>query len=150
MKTYLTTALFLMFNLCMISCGTSQNKSDSRKATTEEIMNTLNNTSWVLQRIDEQNRDFNPTEDQKELILSFQDNRYSTSDGCNGQGGEFEVKDNQINFIKGMSTLRYCGEEMVHLIYKIPFDKIKSVQIIKDKLQFLDENSNIIATYIKK
>jgi len=149
MKKIVTIALVSVFTLGITSCGSSQN-FDSKKATSEEIKNTLNNTSWVLKRLDVQNRDFVPTDEQKELTLSFQDKNYSSSDGCNGQGGEFNVEDNKISFTKGMSTMRYCGEEMKHLIYSVPFGSVKSMEIKKDQLQLFDADNKVIATYIKK
>lgn len=150
MKKLVTIAMVTVLTLGMTSCGSSQNNFDSKKATSEKIMSTLNNTSWSLKRLDVQNRDFVPTDEQKELVLSFQDNNYGASDGCNGQGGEFNVSDNKVSFDKGMSTMRYCGEEMKHLIYSVPFGKAKSIQINKDQLQLLDADNKVIATYIKK
>ena len=91
-----------------------------------------------------------PTDEQKELTLSFQDINYSSSDGCNGQGGEFEIEDNKISFTKGMSTMRYCGDEMKHLIYSVPFGSVKSMEIKKDQLQLLDSDKKVIATYTRK
>src|SRR5690606_36634898 len=150
MKKIVTFAFIGIFNLGIVSCGCLQNKFDSTKASSEKIMTTLNNTSWTLKRLDSQNRDFIPTEEQKELVLSFQDTNYGTSDGCNGQGGEFNVKDNTISLDKGMSTMRYCGDEMKHLIYSVPLGKIKSIKVKKDQLQLFDENNTVVATYIKK
>lgn len=149
MKKIVTITMLTLLSLGMTSCGSSQN-FDSKKATSEEIKNTLNNTSWNLKRLDLQNRDFVPTEEQKELVLSFQDNNYSASDGCNGLGGEFNIADNKVSFDKGMSTMRYCGEEMNHLIYSVPFGNAKSIQIKKDQLQLFDADNKVIATYIKK
>ena len=150
MKKLVTIAMITVLTLGMTSCGSSQNNFDSKKATSEKIMSTLNNTSWVLKRLDVQNRDFVPTDEQKELVLSFQDNNYGASDGCNGLGGEFNVADNKVSFDKGMSTMRYCGEEMNHLIYSVPFGNAKSIQIKKDQLQLFDADNKVIATYIKK
>lgn len=150
MKKFVTIAMITVLTLGMMSCGSSQNNFDSKKATSEKIMSTLNNTSWVLKRLDVQNRDFVPTDEQKELVLSFQDNNYSASDGCNGLGGEFNIADNKVSFDKGMSTMRYCGEEMNHLIYSVPFGNAKSIQIKKDQLQLFDADNKVIATYIKK
>lgn len=149
MKKIVTITMLTLLSLGMTSCGSSQN-FDSKKATSEKIMSTLNNTSWVLKRLDVQNRDFVPTDEQKELVLSFQDNNYSASDGCNGLGGEFNIADNKVSFDKGMSTMRYCGEEMNHLIYSVPFGNAKSMQIKKDQLQLFDADNKVIATYIKK
>lgn len=149
MKKIVTITMLTLLSLGMTSCGSSQN-FDSKKATSEEIKNTLNNTSWNLKRLDLQNRDFVPTDEQKELVLSFQDNNYSASDGCNGLGGEFNIADNKVSFDKGMSTMRYCGEEMNHLIYNVPFGNAKSIQIKKDQLQLFDADNKVIATYIKK
>ncbi|MEG0917955.1 MAG: META domain-containing protein [Myroides sp.] len=149
MRKFLAIAVIAIFNLGIMSC-VSQNSFDSKKATSEKIKTTLNNTSWSLKRLDIQNRDFVPTEEQKELVLSFQDANYGASDGCNGQGGEFNVADNKVSFDKGMSTMRYCGEEMKHLIYSVPFGSVKSIKIKKDQLQLLDADNKVIATYIKK
>lgn len=149
MKKIVTITMLTLLSLGMTSCGSSQN-FDSKKATSEEIKNTLNNTSWNLKRLDVQNRDFVPTDEQKELVLSFQDNNYSASDGCNGLGGEFNIADNKVSFDKGMSTMRYCGEEMNHLIYSVPFGNAKSIQIKKDQLQLFDADNKVIATYIKR
>lgn len=150
MKKYLTTAFLVLFSFVMVSCNCTKSSFDTKKATSEKIMSTLNNTSWVLKRLDIQNRDFVPTDEQKELTLSFQDINYGSSDGCNGQGGEFNVEDNKISFTKGMSTMRYCGEEMKHLIYSVPFGSVKSMEIKKDQLQLFDADNKVIATYIKK
>lgn len=150
MKVFATLGLIVLMNLGMTSCSSSQTVFDTKKEKSEKIMNVLNNTSWVLKRIDIADRDFVPTEEQKELVLSFADNYYNTSDGCNAQGGEFTIEDNKIDFGIGMSTMRYCGEEMAHLIYKVPTSTAKSIRIIKNQLQLLDENENVIATYLKK
>src|SRR5690606_13657483 len=107
---YLTAALVFWFAIGLTSCSGSQTNFDSNQATSEKIMNTLNNTKWVLQRIDIQNKDFQPAAEQAELVLSFVDNFCSTSDGCNGKGGEFEAEDYKITLKSGMSTMRYCGE----------------------------------------
>lgn len=150
MKYQLNTILASIFAMALTSCSSSQIKFDTKKASSEKISTTLNDTKWVLQRIDIQNRDFVPTAEQEELVLSFNDNYYGTSDGCNGQGGEVEVKDNQITLKSGMSTLRYCGEEMAHLIYEVPLHLVKSIEIKKDKMKLFNENDEVIATYIKK
>jgi len=150
MKYQLNTILASIFAIALTSCSSSQIKFDTKKASSEKISTTLNDTKWVLQRIDIQNRDFVPTAEQEELVLSFNDNYYGTSDGCNGQGGEVEVKDNQITLKSGMSTLRYCGEEMAHLIYEVPLHLVKSIEIKKDKMKLFNENDEVIATYIKK
>ena len=150
MKVFTTLGLVICLTLGTVSCGSSQAVFDTSKEKSEKIMNKLNNTQWTLKRIDSANRDFIPTNEQKELVLSFVDNFYSTSDGCNGQGGAFSIEDNKITFEPGMSTLRYCGEEMAHLIYSVPLGKTQSIQIEKDQLQLLDENNAVIATYIKK
>src|SRR5690606_35127168 len=112
MKTFLTTALVVLFCFGMGSCSCTKNTFNTQKATSQEIMTNLNNTSWTLKRLDVDSRDFVPTEDQKELTLSFHEQNYSSSDGCNGQGGDFEVENNKISFTRGMSTMRYCGDEM--------------------------------------
>lgn len=149
MRKFLAIAVIAIFNLGIMSC-VSQNSFDSKKSNSEKIKTTLNNTSWSLKRLDIQNRDFVPTEEQKELVLSFQDANYGASDGCNGQGGEFNVADKKVSFDKGMSTMRYCGEEMKHLIYSVPFGTVKSIQIKKDQLQLFDADNKVVATYIKK
>lgn len=150
MKVFTTLGLIVCLNLGMVSCGASQTVFDTSKEKSEKIMNKLNNTKWVLKRIDSADRDFIPTDEQKELVLSFTDNYYGTSDGCNGQGGNFTIEDNKITFEPGMSTLRYCGEEMAHLIYSVPLGKTTSIRIEREQLQLLDENSAVIATYLKK
>lgn len=150
MKNLLKASLALIFSIGMISCSSSQNNFNSKKATAEKINTTLNNTSWVLKRIDIDKRDFVATDEQKELVLNFKDNNYGTSDGCNAQGGEFQVEDNKITFGLGRSTMRYCGDEMKHLIYRVPLGKTKAIEIKKNQLQLLDENNIIIATYTKK
>jgi len=150
MKKYLNTFYFVLFSFVMVSCSSTKKSFDSKKATSEKIISTLSNTSWSLKRLDVENRDFVSTDEKKELVLSFQENNYSTSDGCNGQGGEFNVTDNKVSFDKGMSTMRYCGEEMKHLIYSVPFGSVKSIQIKKDQLQLFDADNKVIATYIKK
>jgi len=150
MKKYLTTTFLVLFSFVMVSCNCTKSSFDTKKATSEKIMSTLNNTSWSLKRLDVENRDFVPTDEQKELTLSFQDINYSSSDGCNGQGGEFNVEDNKISFTKGMSTMRYCGEEMKHLIYSVPFGSVKSMEIKKDQLQLFDADNKVIATYVRK
>src|SRR5690554_7866512 len=150
MKVFTTLGLIVCLNLGMVSCGSSQTIFDTSKEKSEKIMNKLNNTKWVLKRIDSADRDFIPTDEQKELVLSFTDNYYGTSDGCNGQGGDFTIEDNKITFEPGMSTLRYCGEEMAHLIYSVHLGQTTSIRIERDKLQLLDENNDVIATYLKK
>ncbi len=150
MKVFTTLGLIVCLNLGMVSCGSSQTIFDTSKEKSEKIMNKLNNTKWVLKRIDSADRDFIPTDEQKELVLSFTDNFYGTSDGCNGQGGDFTIEDNKITFEPGMSTLRYCGEEMAHLIYSVPLGQTASIRIERDQLQLLDENNAVIATYLKK
>ncbi|HLW42159.1 MAG TPA: META domain-containing protein [Flavobacterium sp.] len=150
MKVFTTLGLIVCLNLGMVSCGSSQTIFDTSKEKSEKIMNKLNNTKWVLKRIDSADRDFIPTDEQKELVLSFTDNYYGTSDGCNGQGGDFTIEDNKITFEPGMSTLRYCGEEMAHLIYSVPLGQTTSIRIERDQLQLLDENNAVIATYLKK
>lgn len=132
MKVIATLSLAVILNLGMISCSSSKNLLDTKKEKSEQIMNALNNTSWILKRIDVVDRDFVPTDEQKELVLSFSDGYYNTSDGCNAKGGEFTIEDNKISFGIGNSTMRYCGEEMAHLIYSVPIGKTKSIRIIKN------------------
>lgn len=134
----------------MVSCTSSQTVLDTRKATSQKISDHLNNTSWVLKRLDAEKRDFVPTEEQTELVLTFSDGNYGASDGCNGKGGEYTVADNSITFKAGMSTMRYCGDEMKHLIYNVPFTNAKSLKIEKQELKLFDEQGKVLATYIKK
>jgi len=136
--------------LGMVSCTSSQTVLDTRKATSQKISDNLNNTSWVLQRLDAENRDFVPTEEQKELVLTFANGNYGASDGCNGKGGEYTTENNKITFKIGMSTMRYCGDEMKHLIYSVPFSETKFLKIEKNKLQLFNEQDKVMATYIKK
>lgn len=150
MKKLATFGLIAFLCFGNTSCSSSQTILNTKEATANKIMSVLDNTTWILKRIDSADRDFIPTEEQKELTLNFANNYYGTSDGCNGIGGEFVVEDNKITFKAGMSTMRYCGEEMAHLIYKVPLTKSKSIKIVKNQLQLLDENEEVIATYIKK
>ncbi len=150
MKKYLTTAFLVIFSFVMVSCNCTKNSFNTEKATSQEIMTNLNNTSWSLKRLDVDNRDFVPTDEQKELTLSFHEQHYSSSDGCNGQGGDFEVENNKISFTRGMSTMRYCGDEMKHLIYSVPFGSVKSMEIKKDQLQLFDADKKVVATYTRK
>ncbi|SRR5690554_4927124 len=150
MRVITTLGLILSLSFGAISCASSQKTFDSSKEKSEKIMDRLNNSGWVLKRIDSENRDFVPTEGQEALELNFADNYYSSSDGCNGIGGEFTAEDNKVIFKSGMSTMRYCGDEMAHLIYKVPLAQTKSFVIKKDQLQLLDENNEVIATYVKK
>lgn len=146
-KTFLGIGALVM---ATVSCTSSQTVLDTRKATSQKISDELNNTSWVLKRLDIENRDFVPTAEQQELVLTFADGNYGASDGCNGKGGEYTVADNSITFKSGMSTMRYCGDEMKHLIYSVPFISTKSLKIEKQELKLFDENGKVIATYIKK
>ena len=133
-----------------VACSTSQKSMDTSKASAEKIHKALNNTSWVLKRIDSQKRDFIATKDQKELTLNFKDKSYSTSDGCNSQSGDIEIKDNKVAFNSGISTLRYCGEDMKHLIYSVSIIETKSIEIKDKTLKLKDKNGAVIATYQKK
>lgn len=150
MKTYVSTAIVTLSSIVMISCNCTKNSFSTQKATSQEIITTLNNTTWDLKRLDVENRDFVPTEDQKTLQLSFNDKHFSSSDGCNGERGEFNVADNKLSFDRVMSTMRHCGDEMKHLIYSVPFGKVKSIEIKKDQLKLLDADKKVVATYVKK
>ena len=150
MNLFKTFLFATIATLGFVACSTSQKVLDTSKASAERIHKALNNTSWVLKRIDSQKRDFIATKDQKELILNFSDNYYNTSDGCNGQGGEIEIKDNNIIFNPGRTTLAICGEEMKHLIYRVSISETNTILIKGDILKLIDKDGVTIATYQKK
>lgn len=133
-----------------VACSSSQKTMDTTKSSAEKIDKALDKTSWVLKRIDVQKRDFIATKEQKELVLSFNDKFYNTSDGCNGQGGELNINDKKIEFKPGMATLRFCGEEMKHLIYRVPLTETAAIEIKNDILKLKDKNGTVLATYQKK
>lgn len=97
----IASALFLFL---LNSCGVFKGKN---METNEPIFG----TKWKLVELNG-----TPVADKvngKEPFISFdkETNRYSASGGCNGLGGEFELKSKQgIKFSRGMSTMMACQD----------------------------------------
>lgn len=150
MRTLKTFCIAFFTTIGLVSCSTSQTSLNTKSASAQKIETALKDTKWTLKRFDAENRDFVPSTENKELTLGFSDNSYGTSDGCNAMGGDFSIDDNKITFHIGMATMRYCGDEMKHLMYQVPLGKTNHIVIKGKKLQLIDDKDQVIATYEKK
>ena len=150
MRTLKTCCIAFFLTIGLVSCSISQTKLNTKNASAQKIENALKDTKWILKSFDAENRVFVLSEENKELTLGFSANSYGTNDGCNVMGGDFSIEDKKVTFHVGMATMRYCGDEMKHLIYAIPIGKTNHIVIKGKKLQLIDDKDQVIATYEKK
>ncbi len=129
MKIYtllIATTLFLTLN----GCGIKKAKNTEEVATTENIYN----TKWKLIELNGK-----PVADKvngKEPYLSFDDvtKRYTASGGCNGLGGTFEVKGNDIKFSQGISTMMACMDMTVENGFRSIFGNTVQFSLSEDNV----------------
>lgn len=135
---------FLVICSTLISCKCFKGK-------TTETMTDLNNTSWQLTKT--KDKTYIKNDDKPDGIsISFADGNFSTSDGCNGLGGEFKSEKNTIQFDRIRATMRYCDEDYMNKYgYSVAFHLVKKFEIKNNKLYLYDaDGKTILAEYTKK
>lgn len=83
------------------------------------------------------------------LELSEEGNRYGSTGGCNGVGGEYELrKNNGIKFGKGMSTMMYCDDMSIENGLKQLFDQVDSYAIAEGSLTLSKGKGAALAKFV--
>ena len=110
----------------------------------------IEKNAWKLVKVEE--RVYKPILDQpKEIFLNFKDGFYNTSNGCNELNGEYKILNDNIEFLNGRTTLKMCSEEIMGNLYRVPFHKVKKINIKNNHLYLLSEDGKtIFAEFIKK
>lgn len=155
-RNLIWTGMLAITSLTATSCKCfkKNNTMENEKNTTEMTTGRkpapfmLDNTEWRLVRIDAQDKPFVPTEDQKQIVLTFSEGNMGTSDGCNSIGASYKQDKYLIFFDMFRSTKMYCDQEyMKKNGYMVPFNQAKEFFVENDTLFFLDNKGKRIATY---
>jgi len=143
MKKFNKLFALLLITLILVSCKCFKSKSN-------ETMPTLENTTWKLIKTDSKVFVEN-NENPEGIQISFMEGNFSTSNGCNANGGTFKTDGNQIEFGQIRATMRYCDKEYMEKYgYPVSFHQVKKYKIENNKLYLLDEEEKIVfAEYIK-
>lgn len=158
LKTAMAISTFVLFGMGFSSCNCSKNTTNMSEQSTLETAATkgrkpapfqLANTKWELVRIDAQERAFVPTDENKQILLTFTDGNMNTSDGCNALGAEYKQDKYQISFGMFRSTRAYCPPEyMAKNGYMVAFAEAKEFFVENERiLYFLNQDGKRLATY---
>lgn len=157
-KTAIAISTFALIGLGFSSCNCLKNTTNMNEQSTSETAATngrkpapfqLDNTKWELVRIDAQDRPFVPTDENKQIILTFAEGNMNTSDGCNSLGAEYKQDKYQISFGMFRSTRAYCPPEYMEKNgYMVAFGDVKEFYVENERiLYFFDKNGKRLATY---
>ncbi|MCL7988964.1 META domain-containing protein [Sphingobacterium sp. lm-10] len=139
MKYYFWSVLMLV-SVLFAGCGMSKEKGTADTAILEDV-------TWRLTELDGKAVRAEVNGKVPSLTFNSADRRYSAVTGCNGIGGQYEVKKgNQLTFSMGMSTKMYCENnmEVEDGLGKI-FPLVKSYQISENNLILKGEGSGTLA-----
>lgn len=139
-KTIVLLALFIGLN--------SLNSCKMITANKQENV-VLAGTEWVLVKVGD--RKFEKLEGMRSenIGLSFQEDSFGSSDGCNGLGGEFKQDKNSIEMTNIRSTRMYC-EGIMDQLYNVPFMSVTSFEVKNNELKLLDASNKVVAVFKKK
>lgn len=137
--------LFVIVSLNLIACKGSK-ETNSNQITSEVFTDSvvsvvesygdeikLEGTKWKLTQL----RGKSPEKtSNKEFVIQFEaDGRFSAFMGCNGLGGNYELKNgNRIVFSKVISTMMACPNMETENQFKSIIETIDNFTISKDKL----------------
>lgn len=132
-------AILAIVALGLNSCAVSNLSSNNLEATG------FYGTKW---RLTELNGKAVPDKvNGKEPFMMFdkEQKRFSASGGCNGIGGEFEVKaNNKISFSRGMSTMMACPDMSIEQGIGQILQKVDKISLKDNGLQLL-QGSTVLA-----
>ncbi len=147
-KTIIVLAVILMSVTSFSSCKCLSGKNAEKE---QSGYMDLKGTTWVLKSVGE--RAFKKIDgmdaDHIELQITAE-GYFSTSDGCNNQGGVFTQNGSAISMTEIKETKRYCGPEFMKQAYGISFHKVTQFSVQSGILQLLNENGQVLADYTKK
>lgn len=86
---------------------------------------------------------------QKQPTINFKDGQISGNAGCNRYSAEYTVSQNQISFGLTLSTKMYCPNMEIEKAYFNCLSKVKTYQLLGDKLTFFDENNDELMSCTK-
>ncbi|GHE43678.1 META domain-containing protein [Sphingobacterium griseoflavum] len=82
------------------------------------------------------------------LEFSEEEGRYSSTGGCNGVGGEYELsKSNGIKFGRGMSTMMYCDDMTIENGLKQLFEQADTYKVDAGTLLLSKGKGNVLAKF---
>lgn len=141
MKKTILLLAFMMSLISLTSC--KMIKSETK----QDVV--LTGTEWVLVSIGD--RKFEKLEGMRaETIgLSFLEDSFGSSDGCNGLGGTFKQDGHNIEMTNIRSTRMYC-KNIMDKLYNIPFMSVTSFEVKNNELKLLDASKKVVATFKKK
>ena len=126
MKKLLLSLLVLLFVAC------------AQPVVQKEEM-TLQNTKWKLVSFG-MKRMAVP----QNAWISFKDGRYSGNAGCNGMGGQYILKDKDLELKAGMSTLMACANMALETKFRQEMDKVTSYKFERQQLVLLQDNHAVL------
>ena len=142
-KKILTIAFVGLMSFGMTSCKIFGGKDKNETTMIKDF--SLEGSQWKLESIGER-KFVKPEQMNSEYIsLNFAEGYVSTSDGCNGMSGEYTQTGEQLTFGPFRATRMFCDWEL----FGVPFYEIKSFQTNGEKLELLNENQEVVATYSK-
>lgn len=132
-------AIILLSIFSLTSCGIAKNSSKK-----ENIDGDIYR-KWVIVELN--GKSVPEKVNGKQPFISFdrESNSYSASGGCNGIGGEFELKSNgKIKFSRGMSTMMACPDMSVEQGIGQMLTKADNFEIKEDTL-IINQGKTIVA-----
>ena len=130
-KTVLVTLLIAFFSFgCDCPCA----------AETEDMA--LENTQWKLVSFG-RTRMAVP----KKAWIKFQEDKYSGYAGCNGMGGEVEIKGDTMMLKSGFSTLMACSDMRLETKFRQEMSKVNSYEVQGDTL-ILKHDDHAVLNFI--
>lgn len=137
-------SILVLATVLLGACGMHQKKgADKSSASLEDV-------TWRLIELD--GKEIPNEVNGKVPSLSFMsaDKRYGAVTGCNGIGGQYEIKKgNQLTLLMGMSTKMYCeGAMEVEDGFGKLFPLVQSYQIEADHLVLKDAGSRTLAKFV--
>lgn len=152
---FITLILFLVIS-CKGSKETNSNQITSPYITDsvvgivdsygEEMK--LEGTKWKLSQLKGSSIQNNSD---KDFIIEFhEDGRFSAFMGCNGLGGNYDLKEgNRISFSKVISTMMACPNMETENEFKSLIETVDNFRIFKNKLSLNKARMAPLAVFIK-
>ncbi len=144
LKKVLFSTLFAS-TLAFTGCASTPKTSD-----TAEHLAALQQKDWVLTQIDRV--DIKTDADTKNLpALRFGDSSLTGTDGCNRIMGGYSVQGKKIEFLQLAKTQMMCMDgQGITAKFTETLDRVSGYKASADKLELLDDNSNVIMKFKKQ
>ena len=140
-KKQILTALLIAGTLSIVGCNSIPDQQQ------QQNIALLQQHNWELRQIGATEIDLKQ-KGRPSLVLNATDLSVSGSDGCNRLVGNYQVKDQQIQFQNLVSTRMICTDNMQQVEqFNQALSKVKGYQVYGTTLRLLDRYGNVLLLF---